>query len=227
MVEIYDSHEQGEIVKKWLRENGSAMVMGLLIAFGGLFGFKQWTSWEENQKQQASTEFLVMSELLDSDQLDAAMSNYQTLKDEYSGSPYVTLGALQMARARLEADQVDLAIKLLTDVVEAGKPVALATIGRERLARVLLDQDRTDEALSVLDGASDTTGFEARFAEVRGDIYKADGRMDDAAASYREALESLEAGVGDRGTLELKLASINEANSFGSDQDDAADAGQS
>ena len=39
MVEIYDAHEQGEIVKKWLRENGSAIVMGLVIAFGGLFGF--------------------------------------------------------------------------------------------------------------------------------------------------------------------------------------------
>ena len=55
MVEIYDAHEQGEVVKKWLSENGSAIVMGLVIAFGGLFGFKQWQSWQEStNKQQAS-----------------------------------------------------------------------------------------------------------------------------------------------------------------------------
>jgi len=227
MVEIYDSHEQGEIVKKWLRENGSAMVMGLLIAFGGLFGFKQWTAWEVGQKQQASSEFLVMSELLSQDQLDAAMSNYQTLKDEYASSPYTTLSALQMARARHDAGQLDLAIKLLQDVVDNGTPMALAVIARERLARLLLDQDRTAEALAVLDGATDTTGFEARYAEVRGDIYHEDGKLDDAIASYQLALDQLEAGAGDRSTLELKLESVRGATAEPLEQEPAGDEGQS
>ena len=53
MVEVYDAHEQGEIVKKWLTENGSAIVMGLVIAFGGLFGVKQWQVWQESNRQQA------------------------------------------------------------------------------------------------------------------------------------------------------------------------------
>ena len=88
MVEIYDAHEQGEVVKKWLITNGSAIVMGLVIAFGGLFGFKQWQGWQENSKQQASAEFEVMSELLAGGQLDEAMSNYQNLQDEHAKSPY-------------------------------------------------------------------------------------------------------------------------------------------
>ena len=48
MVEIYDDREQGERVKKWLLENGSAIVMGLVIAFGGLFGMNQWQAWQKN-----------------------------------------------------------------------------------------------------------------------------------------------------------------------------------
>jgi len=208
MVEIYDPNEQGEVVKKWLIANGSAIVMGLVIAFGGLFGFKQWQVWQENTKQQASAEFEVMGELLDNGQLDEAMSNYQNLQDEYAKSPYASLAALQMARARLEASQPDLAIDLLQFVVDNGYPRALSVVARERLARLLLAQGRADEALALLQGDTDIPGFESRFAEVRGDIYSSQGNTDEAIAAYLEALETLEAGVGDRGMLVLKLEAM-------------------
>ena len=208
MVEIYDAHEQGEVVKKWLIANGSAIVMGLVIAFGGLFGFKQWQGWQENTRQQASAEFQVMNQLLETGQLDEAMSNYQNLQDDYAKSPYASLAALAMARARLEVNQPDLAISLYRFVVENGHPKALAIVARERLARLLLDQGQADEALALLQEATDISGFESRFAEVRGDIYSSQGKTDEAIAAYQEALETLEAGVGDRGMLVLKLESM-------------------
>ncbi len=208
MVEIYDAHEQSEVVKKWLSENGSAIIMGLVIAFGGLFGFKQWKSWQESNKQQASIEFEVMSELLVAGQLDAAMSNFQTLQDKYSGSPYTSMAALQMARARLEASQPDLAVGLYETVIENGYPKAMSVIARERLARVLLDQGSPDKALEVLQAENNIAGFESRYAEVRGDIYQAQGKADEAIAAYLEALGTLEAGEGDRATLVLKLESL-------------------
>lgn len=208
MVEIYDAHEQGEIVKKWLRENGSAIVMGLVIAFGGLFGFKQWQSWQESNRQSASTEFAVMDELLATGQLDSAMENFQNLKDEFAKSPYTSMAALQMARARIESNQTDLAIDLYQFVVENGYPKAMTVVARERLARVLLDQGRAEEALQTLDGAVDISGFEARFAEVRGDIHYAQGRHDQAVSAYLEALDQLESGVGDRGKLVMKLQAL-------------------
>jgi predicted negative regulator of RcsB-dependent stress response len=208
MAEIYDDHEQGEAVKKWLLENGSAMIMGLVIAFGGLFGFKQWQNWQENNKQQASAEFEVMSELLTAGQLDEAMTNYQNLQDNFSSSPYASMAALQMARARLEASQEDLAINLYRFIVDNGQPRAITVIARERLARVLLDQGQHAEALEVLMGEADITGFEARYAEVRGDIHLAMGKTDEAIVAYQEALDALESGVGDRGTLVMKLEAM-------------------
>lgn len=208
MVEIYDAHEQGEVVKKWLRDNGSAIVMGLVIAFGGLFGFKQWQVWQDTNRQQASAEFQVLGELLAADQIDAAMDNFQNLKDEHARSPYASMAALQMARARLELKQPDLAMGLYEFVVENGYPKAMQVVARERLARVLLDEGRAEEALTTLAGADDVTGFEARYAEVRGDILFALGRSDEAVDAYREALDMLEAGVGDRGKLVMKLESL-------------------
>jgi predicted negative regulator of RcsB-dependent stress response len=208
MVEVYNAHEQGEVVKNWLKENGSAIVMGLVIAFGGLFGFKQWQAWQENSRQQASAEFQVMGTLLAADQVDAAMDNFQTLKDDYARSPYTSMAALQMARARLELKQPDLAIQHYEFVVENGYPRAMQVVARERLARVLLDEGKAEEALTAIGGAGDITGFEARYAEVRGDILFALGRGDEAAAAYREALDALEAGVGDRGKLVMKLEAL-------------------
>ena len=97
MVEIYDAHEQGEVVKKWLKENGSAIVMGLVIAFGGLFGFKQWQSWQVGNRQQASMEFEVMNSLLAQEQLDAAMANFQNLQDDHQIGDHAS-GALTSER---------------------------------------------------------------------------------------------------------------------------------
>jgi predicted negative regulator of RcsB-dependent stress response len=208
MVEIYNAHEQGEVVKKWLQENGSAIVMGLVIAFGGLFGFKWWQNWQETNRQAASTEYEVMGQLLASEQLDAAMANFQSLQDDHGKSPYASMAALQMARARMDVNQPDLAISLLEYVVGNGYPQAMRVVARERLARVLLDQGRAEEALVTLDGATDITGFEARYAEVRGDILFDLGRTDEAVAAYQESLEALEEGVGDRNKLVMKLESM-------------------
>jgi len=208
MVEVYDAHEQGEIVKKWLSENGSAIVMGLVIAFGGLFGFKQWQSWQENNRQQASAEFEVLGELLSAGQMDAAMANFQNLQDEFPSSPYTSMAALQFARSRIEVNQPDLAIGLYEFVMENGYPKAMTVVARERLARVLLDQGDAGLALTVLEDVENISGFEARFAEVRGDIHYDQGRMDEAAAAYLDALDLLEAGAGDRSKLVMKLESM-------------------
>lgn len=208
MVEVYDAREQGEIVKKWLSENGSAIVMGLVIAFGGLFGFKQWQSWQETNRQQASAEFEIMGELLATEQLDAAMANFQNLQDDHPKSPYTSMAALQFARARIEVNQPDLAIGLYEYVMENGYPKAITVVARERLARVLLDQGEPGRAMTVLEGVEDITGFESRYAEVRGDIHFDQGRMAEAEAAYLEALELLEDGAGDRGKLVMKLESM-------------------
>jgi len=208
MVEVYNAHEQGEIVKKWLSENGSAIVMGLVIAFGGLFGFKQWQAWQVNNRQQASMEFEVMGELLSTGQLDAAVANFQNLKDDYPNSAYTSMAAMAFARARITSNQPDLAVGLYEFVIEKGYPKALTVVARERLARVLLDQGDPAAALEVLDGAQDIAGFESRFAEVRGDIFFSQERMDEAAEAYLESLDLLEEGAGDRAKLVMKLESM-------------------
>ena len=123
-----------------------------------------------------------------------------------SGAP--GRSALAMARARMETNQPDLAIGLYQFVVDNGYPKAMKVVGRERLARVLLDQGQPEKAMETLNGADDISGYEARYAEVRGDILFSQGRTEEAIAAYQESLDALEAGVGDRAKLVMKLESM-------------------
>lgn len=210
MVEIYDSHEQSERVKRWLRENGGAMALGLILAFGGLYGFKQWQRWEATKAQSASAEYHAMVDLLSSGNLDVAVANYETLKAEYPKSAYTALAALYMAGARIDSGQGDLAVPMLEFAMEAGDPEPIRTLARERLARLRLAQGEPDAAMQLLDSATATTGFEAQFAEIRGDISMARGDRDAAVSHYREALALLETGAGDRAYLVMKLEALGE-----------------
>ena len=208
MSDMYDTHEQGERVKIWLRENGSAIVMGLVLAFGLMFGFKQWQQWETGKRQQASAEYQVLLGHIEQGNMDAAVPNYEVLKSEYSKSAYTAMASLIMAKARLNAGQADMAATALTYAMENAQPAPVQVIARERLARVRLSQGDTTAALALLDGAPSDVGFESQFAEIRGDIHLANGATEQAIESYRTSLELLDERVGNRRFLIMKLETL-------------------
>ena len=208
MSDMYDTHEQGERVKNWLRENGSAIVMGLVLAFGLMFGFKQWQQWETGKRQQASAEYQVLLGHIEQDNMDAAVPNYEVLKTEYPKSAYTAMASLVMAKARLNAGQADLAATALTHAMQNAQPAPVQVIARGRLARVRLSQGDAAAALALLDGAPSDEGFESQFAEIRGDIHLANGATEEAIESYRTSLELLDERVGNRRFLIMKLEAL-------------------
>jgi len=208
MSDLYDTHEQGERVKSWLRENGSAIVMGLVLAFGLMFGFKQWQAWQVSKRQQASAEYQVLASLIRENNMDAAVANYQVLKSDFPKSAYASMAALMMAKARMAAGQADLAVADLKYAMEHGQPEPFKVIARERLARLRLSQGSLDEALQLIDSAPSSIGFESQFAEIRGDIHAAKGETDQAVENYQAALDALEEGVGNRDLLTMKMQAL-------------------
>jgi len=225
MSDLYDTHEQGERVKSWLRENGSAIIMGLVLAFGLMFGFKQWQAWETSKRQQASAEYQVMAGFIQAQNMDAAVPNYEVLKSEFPKSAYTPMASLMMAKARLQSGQDDLAAAALTHAMENAEPEPLRIIARERLARVRLSQGDPDAAQALLDGSPTEVGFEAQFAEIRGDIYLAKGETELAIQSYQESLDTLEDGVGNRELLRIKLEALGAIADDGTGAEDDASRG--
>ena len=219
MSDLYDTHEQGERVKSWLRENGSAIVMGLVLAFGLMFGFKQWQAWETGKRQQASDEYQMVVTFIEANNMDAAVTNYEVLKAEYPKSAYTSMASMLMAKARLQAGQLDLAATALTHAMNTAQPEPVKVIARERLARIRLSQGDADAALVLLDGASLNVGFEAQFAAIRGDIHLAKGETQLAIQSYQASLGALEEGVGNQELLKIKLEALGAGPAENADAD--------
>lgn len=215
--ELYDDYEQSERVRQWIGENGPAIVMGVVLAVGGVFGWRYWQNQQENEAKNAAATYSTLSTLVNGGQIDAAVDQYELLKADYADTPYAAMAALDMAKARLEAGQKQLAVAAYTFAAEHGVPDTIRAIALERKARVQLDMGETDAAMDTLSEVEGTPGMSARLAEIRGDILLAQGDTAAAADAYRTALDELQDGLGNRRFLEMKLQQVDTAAPSGAE----------
>jgi tetratricopeptide (TPR) repeat protein len=83
----------------------------------------------------------------------------------------------------------------------------LKQIARLRLAEILLDEKQYDEALRVLDAKHDQP-FAGIYADTRGDVLAAAGRLDEARNEYQTALAQLDPKSAYRNLVQLKLDAL-------------------
>ena len=219
MGEIYDNYEQSERVRNWLKENGGAIILGIVVALAAVYGIRYWNNNLQNTRIAAATEYRSLTLALESGNLDAAVEHFETLKARHEASRYIGLSALHMAKARLESGQYELAILNFRLAMSQDDSGPVNTIARQRLARVLLDQGRAEEAMTMLDAVGNITGFESRYAEVRGDILVSQGDAEAAGVAYQQALDSMEAGTGNRDLIQLKIENLANISIAGSDSE--------
>ena len=53
MDEQLTDHQLAEIAKKWIKENGSFVLGGLVLGLGALFGWNQWQDYQDAQAEFA------------------------------------------------------------------------------------------------------------------------------------------------------------------------------
>ena len=72
-MEVYLSEqEQIEAIKKWWKENGTAIITGLVLGVAALSGWKYWQSRQQAIAENASTAYQEMLELLAEDKQQQA-----------------------------------------------------------------------------------------------------------------------------------------------------------
>ncbi len=200
-MDVYRTEEeQVEAIKRWWEQNGRTAVMAVILVLAVIFGWKSWQQHERNQAEFAS----VAYELMQSDPSQADERG-RALLGSYPDSGYATLAALSLARTALEAGRVEEAAGHLRWALEKGANPGLQLLARQRLARVQLDMGEAEQALSTLDGAAEIAGFEALFAETRGDILLNMGRKEEARDAYSRALEGYAELPAKLALVEMKL----------------------
>jgi len=210
---VESDEEQLEQLKNWWDENGTSLVLTVVIALGGVFGFRAWEANVQQTGEAASAAYedlVAAVENIDADEeimRDTAQSLATTLRSDFEGSAYSVFGALHMARLAVDAGDLDTAQSELEWALEnAGEP-QLDTLIRIRLARVLNASGDATAAMALLINHEPPVGQLVSFEETRGDTFHALGDLMNARDAYQKAIDALAEGE-TRPLLELKLADI-------------------
>lgn len=216
---VYDTdEEQIEALKGWWDENGTSLIVGIILVLAVLFGSRYLQSAQDSTAELASDLYTQMADSVlsnvdlevDEEDLNSALNFHNELKTNFVNTIYSRYSALLMARLYVQRNELDNAANELRWIL--GNPGLgflksiddeLALTTRARLARVVIAQGDAEAALQLLNEVEPGT-FAGIFAEIEGDAYVELGRLQEAIDAYQTAL-SIGANAE---VVELKLNDI-------------------
>lgn len=204
MTEHLTEDEQVERLKKWWKENGVAVITGIVIGLAGVVGVRYWFNYQEQQAVEASRLYSTYMAAVEKKDMEQANKDSQQLKKDYAGTSYAALAAMQQASQSASDGNLDAAVTSLQWAVDNPGHDAIAHLARIRLANVLIVQNKHAEALKLIKDVKEPA-FDARYAELRGDIYAAQKNTAQARSAYQSALASNDLTGKQREFVEMKL----------------------
>lgn len=220
MAEHLSDEEQLEALKRWWRDNGLGLLLAVVLGIGGWFGWDYWQQREQRIAAQSSLLYTAMIEAFsrwqsvpDSDSAAAVTAQADALRKLDEDRQYARFGALLVARMAAAEGDYDNAAAELAWVVDTAEDEATRALATLRLARVEAARGDGERALSLLVESETTQGYNALYAELRGDILARQGESVRARAAYSSALEQLGSeDVSSRALLELKINELTPAD---------------
>jgi len=186
----YDLQEQEQIAtfKAWWEKYGNFVLTAATLVLLAIAAFNGWRWYERREAAQAAEEYDKL--VLATDAKDAAKVKEVagTIIERFGRTVYASLAALQAAKVYHDGGDLNGAKAQLRWVIDKSGRPELAATARVRLAGVLLDEKAYDEALALL-GPDVPASHAVQFADRRGDILLAQGKVDQARAAYKEALD--------------------------------------
>lgn len=209
MAGSYDFEEQERLaaMQHWWEDNAKFVYAAIAAFVLSVAGWKGWQYWSASQAAEAA----AMAAEVNKTRADAkrAADLAQAVIDKHPRSFFASEAALVSAQASFEAGDLATAQSRLEWVMKSGRDEHRG-IARVRLAAVLLDLKKPTEALQVLDGNKDEA-WAAMVADLRGDILFTQGRLDEARAAYKLAIDKSDARSPLRSFTELKLGALGGA----------------
>lgn len=200
----YTERDELETLKAWWKTYGGALVLGVVLGLGLLFGNKYWTQYQEQRREAASNLYSDMLQHVREGRSEPARAAGNQLVEQYAATPYAGLAALLLARISFDAGDRAGARTHLQTAMDRARDPATAHAARLRLGRLLLDAGEYDTALALA-AVERQGGFAAEYLELKGDVLTAQGKAAAAREAYQAALAQLASDSPYRRTLTMKL----------------------
>ncbi len=207
----YETEEQQvEALKEWWRENGRAVILGVVIGAALIVAWTWYQKHQQNQAAAASDLFSQSIDAINAGEYDKVAGLADQISDEHSDSLYAAYTQFAAARAAVEQGNLEDAATRLEWVVDHTGMNDVVLLGKVRLARVKGAMGDPSAGLSSLP-ASYAESFTALVEEARGDLLSAAGDAAAARSAYETALD--QDNVPDANAVRMKL---NELAGLGS-----------
>jgi predicted negative regulator of RcsB-dependent stress response len=197
--------EQAERLKKWCRDYGVGIIMGIIFAILATMGWRYWRQIQENNLLAASVQYenLLAATAQKSEQ-GAVESIAKGLLQNYPKTPYALLAALQLAKRAVYQNTLTDAEKYLVWALQEGKNPTLRAVARTRLARILLAENQPERALKVLD-SNDNARYQPLILEEKGDVFLYLGHRSEALQNYLAAKKLFSENSLEQPLLSMKI----------------------
>jgi predicted negative regulator of RcsB-dependent stress response len=207
-----DSHEQEQLeaLKAWWIENRNQLLGMLLIVVVAMGGWRGWQYYQRQQADEAATlyqQFIVQLAGKDVKRVNDAAA---AVTDRFASTAYAARAALLAAQVNEQGKDPARAKTQLQWVIDHAGESTLKDVARLRLAAVLLDEKNYADALTLLD-AKHPDSFDGLYADLRGDVLSAQGKIDEARSSYKLAYEKIDAQSMYRNLIQMKLDALGTA----------------
>jgi predicted negative regulator of RcsB-dependent stress response len=187
-----EEQEQLSAIKAWWEQNGTLITWAVVAVAAAVVAYYGWNWYQRKQAAQASAIYGTVLQAEASKDAKKAKEAAGALLENYSGTSYAAMAALLSAKVQFETGDLKTARAQLAWAVDNAKDQELKDLARLRLAQVMSDEKAYDDALKQLD-REPLAPYAARYAELRGDIYAAQGKRAEAQAAYQAALAKLDA----------------------------------
>jgi predicted negative regulator of RcsB-dependent stress response len=211
MADYRTEEEQIELLKKWWKENGKSTVVGAVLSIFAFTGWQFWTNQQRAMNEAAADvyqQMIVAYEIAGGGEKAGTLA--EQLRKDYASTVYAVFAALQLAREAVVANDLPRAASLLVWALEQKPDASLMPLISLRLAQVQYASGELESALQALSKVQATDVWHASSAELKGDILLAQGKNDEAMASYASALTAMDSSADPerRAALEIKMSAL-------------------
>jgi predicted negative regulator of RcsB-dependent stress response len=185
-----EDQEQLDEFKEWWGKYGKLTINLVLLV---LVAYASWQGYQYFQHKKAVNASDIYQSLVQLDQakVDLIQTEAAKLMNDYSGTPYAGRAAILLAKSNFAAQDIKGAKSQLEWAIANAQESTIKAIASLQLATLLLDEKDYAGAEKILSADIDQ-GYAGLKDDLRGDVYKAQGKTAEAKQAYESALTNLD-----------------------------------